>query len=157
MDMRLLLLIKPRYSHLLADGRSMRDALFEAVRGAMLQGELKQGDRLPATRVLAGKLGISRGTVNAVYDMLYADGYIRSETGRGTFAAYRQASLSSAGREGKAGAAIALSAWGQRMMNDAFVSESFDTFATEPKLELDLRAGRTDVSAFPAGEWKRAV
>ncbi len=157
MDMKLLLLIKPRYSQLLAEGRSMRDALFEAVRGAMLQGELNQGDRLPATRELAGELGISRGTVNAVYDMLYADGYIRSETGRGTFAAYRQASLSTAWREDTTDAAIMLSTWGQRIMDDAFISESFDTFATEPMLELDLRVGRTDMSAFPAGEWKRAV
>jgi len=157
MDRRFITLIRPAYSRELLAGRGIRDALFEAIRSAMIEGGLQPDAKLPATRELAGELGVSRGSVNAAYDMLYADGYIRSETGRGTFAAYRQASLEEARVYGADAAEIRLSAWGQRLMSGAFDQETNGTFASEPMAELDLRVGRTDVSLFPAAEWKRAV
>ena len=44
-------------------------------------GDLKPGDRLPATRILAGWLGVNRSTVCRAYQELWAMGYIDSRPG----------------------------------------------------------------------------
>ncbi|WP_379159258.1 PLP-dependent aminotransferase family protein [Paenibacillus sp. sgz5001063] len=62
-------------------------ALYHALRAAILGGTLPGGTRLPSTRKLAELYLISRGSASQVYDMLLADGYIRTETGRGTYVA----------------------------------------------------------------------
>ncbi|MNO27824.1 HTH-type transcriptional regulatory protein GabR [compost metagenome] len=62
-------------------------ALYHALRAAILGGTLPGGTRLPSTRKLAELYLMSRGSASQVYDMLLADGYIRTETGRGTFVA----------------------------------------------------------------------
>lgn len=60
-------------------------ALYHALRAAILDGTLPGGTRLPSTRRLAELYLLSRGSASQVYDMLLADGYVRTETGRGTF------------------------------------------------------------------------
>lgn len=55
------------------------------------QRELAPGDRLPATRELAGQLGINRTTVSAAYELLEADGFLSGQVGRGSFVADRVA------------------------------------------------------------------
>jgi 2-aminoadipate transaminase len=48
-------------------------------------GQLRAGERLPATRELAGQLGINRTTIAAAYELLESDGWITGEVGRGSF------------------------------------------------------------------------
>ena len=48
-------------------------------------GELRSGERLPATRELAGQLGLNRTTVSAAYELLEAEGLIAGQVGRGSF------------------------------------------------------------------------
>ncbi|MGI8990588.1 MAG: PLP-dependent aminotransferase family protein [Bryobacteraceae bacterium] len=48
-------------------------------------GRLAAGERLPATRELAGLLGLNRTTVSAAYERLEADGLISGQVGRGSF------------------------------------------------------------------------
>ena len=48
-------------------------------------GSLKQGERLPPTRELAGLLGLNRTTVSAAYELLESDGLITGHVGRGSF------------------------------------------------------------------------
>jgi hypothetical protein len=43
---------------------------------AIISGRLGSGTRLPATRVLASELGVSRNTIMSVFDELIAEGYI---------------------------------------------------------------------------------
>jgi len=50
-------------------------------------GSLKRGERLPATRELAGLLGLNRTTISAAYELLEADGLISGHVGRGSFVA----------------------------------------------------------------------
>lgn len=44
-------------------------------------GVLRDGDRVPSTRMLAAELGVARGTVVAAYDQLDGEGYIRTRQG----------------------------------------------------------------------------
>src|SRR2546429_8329369 len=46
---------------------------------------IKRGERLPATRELAGLLGLNRTTVSAAYELLESDGLIIGQVGRGSY------------------------------------------------------------------------
>jgi GntR family transcriptional regulator len=59
--------------------------LAERIRGALRDGELAAGDRLPSVRELAQAAGVNVNTARAVYARLESEGIVRSEQGRGTF------------------------------------------------------------------------
>lgn len=59
--------------------------LYEQLAEQIRSGKLHRGDRLPATRELAGQLGLNRTTVSAAYEILEAEGLIAGQVGRGSF------------------------------------------------------------------------
>src|SRR5580693_7212524 len=59
--------------------------LFEHIALQIRSGELTHGERLPATRELAGQLGLNRTTVSAAYELLETEGLISGQVGRGSF------------------------------------------------------------------------
>lgn len=61
--------------------------IYEAIRRAILNGEFEARRQLPATRLLAKQLGVSRMTVINAYEQLFAEGYLEGKTGAGTFVA----------------------------------------------------------------------
>jgi GntR family transcriptional regulator/MocR family aminotransferase len=54
-----------------------------AIAGQIRSGAIQRGARLPASRILAKVLGVSRNTVLAAYDELAAQLLIRGERGSG--------------------------------------------------------------------------
>ena len=58
--------------------------LADGIRSQVSSRALAPGDALPSTRLLASRLGVSRGTVVAAYDQLIGEGYLRAEQGRPT-------------------------------------------------------------------------
>lgn len=58
--------------------------LAAALREAIDRGAMRPGEALPATRGLAGRLGVARGVVVAAYEQLSAEGYLLAGHGRGT-------------------------------------------------------------------------
>lgn len=62
--------------------------LYFGLREAILDGRLKPGMRLPATRTLAQDLSLSRNTVVTAFDQLLAEGYIEGRTGAGTYVSH---------------------------------------------------------------------
>jgi GntR family transcriptional regulator/MocR family aminotransferase len=61
--------------------------IYDRIRGAISGGVLKPGDRIPSARALASELGLARGTVDAAYSLLSAEGYIQSRGQAGTIVA----------------------------------------------------------------------
>ncbi len=59
--------------------------IHEQISSAILNGRIARGERLPATRELAGLLGLNRATVGSAYELLESDGLIRSHVGKGAF------------------------------------------------------------------------
>lgn len=55
--------------------------LYESLREAILSGRLLAGTRLPPTRTLAEKLGVSRTTVVSAFDQLVTEGYLEARQG----------------------------------------------------------------------------
>ncbi|TDR93609.1 PLP-dependent aminotransferase family protein [Enterovirga rhinocerotis] len=62
-------------------------ALYEAVRRLIEAGTLPPGAKLPTTRDLAARLGLSRAAAVAAFEMLIADGFAEARIGAGTFVA----------------------------------------------------------------------
>jgi GntR family transcriptional regulator/MocR family aminotransferase len=128
--------------------RHKYQVLYHALRDAILAGTLPYGTKLPSSRELAQLYQISRGTVNQVYEMLAAEGYLSAKVGRGTFAAYRyQPHASSKSCE----PAIQLSDWGKRMVSLPLREPN----VLERLARISFSLGLPDVHHFPVQEWKR--
>ena len=67
-------------------GVPLYEALYRCIRRDILSGKLAAGEKLPSKRALAAHLEVSKITVEAAYNQLLAEGYIRSEEKVGYFA-----------------------------------------------------------------------
>ncbi|MFD6450871.1 MocR-like pyridoxine biosynthesis transcription factor PdxR [Nocardia sp. NPDC055165] len=57
----------------------------DALRAAATDRVLRIGDRLPSSRALAQRLGVSRAVVAGAYDQLHAEGWLTGKHGSGTY------------------------------------------------------------------------
>ncbi len=67
-------------------GKNKYYSLYKFIRGEILAGRIKAGERLPSKRAAAAELGVSAVTVQLAYEQLLAEGYIRSKERSGYFA-----------------------------------------------------------------------
>src|SRR3954467_540429 len=58
--------------------------IYNRFRGAINSGVLEPGDRIPSARALTQELGLARGTIDAAYSLLAAEGYIQARGQAGT-------------------------------------------------------------------------
>jgi GntR family transcriptional regulator/MocR family aminotransferase len=58
--------------------------IYDRFRSAITSGLLKPGDRIPSARALTTELGLARGTIEAAYSLLAAEGYIQARGQAGT-------------------------------------------------------------------------
>ena len=137
-------------------GESVARWLADGLRASILEGRLRPGARLPATRDLAREYGVARGTAVAVFDELAAQGYLRSVVGSGTFVNDTlPVDLSPSARNaaapppaGASGATAARSPFARR-------ANSFGALTPGP-----ARAFRTDLPAldlFPTTLWAQVA
>ena len=135
--------------------------VYESLRTAILNGSLGAGARLPATRVLATQLSLSRSTIADAYDQLQAEGYIEGRHGSGTYVAPNlpgealpQPANATFPRNASAGP-VQLSAWGNRIARAErrVVPESG---SVQPYL-YDFRPHRVAQDVFPWEAWRAAV
>ncbi len=59
--------------------------LYSALRAEILEGRLRPGTQVPATRDLAGQYGLSRGTIVSAFEQLKFEGYVEGSVGSGTY------------------------------------------------------------------------
>ena len=68
-----------------APGVPLYEALYRCIREDILSGALTAGEKLPSKRALAVNLEVSKITVEAAYNQLLSEGYIRSQEKVGYF------------------------------------------------------------------------
>ena len=68
-----------------SSGVALHRQIYDSIRGAILAGRLRSGEKLPSTRALSKSLGIARATVTMSFDSLLSEGYIETSVGAGTF------------------------------------------------------------------------
>lgn len=124
----------------------LRAQLEDAICATITDGGAPPGTRLPASRVLAEALHVSRGVVSEAYAQLAAEGWI--EIRRGAAPVVRAVpanlkrdspSLDSAGADGEAAGVVAVGG------------------AARMAPRLDLTATAPDLSAFPRRVWAAAL
>jgi len=59
--------------------------LYERIRQGILDGRLRNGTRLPASRMFAEQLNVSRNTVTLAFEQLMLEGYLKGKVGSGTY------------------------------------------------------------------------
>ena len=114
--------------------RGLTGWLTDAVRAAIIDGRLQAGAPLPATRLLAGDLGVSRGVIVEAYQRLADEGLVSARPGAGT----RVLGIS---RRPAPPERTDLALLPQRWRTRA---------------EIDLSPGVPDLSGFPRAAWMRA-
>jgi GntR family transcriptional regulator/MocR family aminotransferase len=124
-----------------APGRGLTSWLADAVRAAIIDGRLRAGTALPATRVLAEDLGVSRGVIVEAYQRLAEEGLVSARPGAGTRVSgmplpRRPESV----REGQPARAVPV------LLPRRWRSQA----------EIDLSPGVPDLGGFPRAAWLRA-
>lgn len=76
-----------------SDPRPIYQQVGEAIRGAVISGELSPGDALPSIRGLAKDLRISVITTKRAFEELEREGYIETVPGKGSFVSGASAAL----------------------------------------------------------------
>jgi GntR family transcriptional regulator / MocR family aminotransferase len=135
------------------DSRNLLASLHRQLRAAILDGRLRSGLRLPATRTLAEYAGVSRNTAVAAYDLLIAEGYAISHRGAGTFVAESPHSQVKSNGDKVAATRLhhdLLQAKLQPPWRDA----SLQTASIRPR-KFDFRPGYPDQRLFPFDIWRR--
>ncbi len=127
--------------------RAILHALHRQLRAAILDGRLKPDLRLPATRVLAEALGVSRNTAVATYDLLLSEGYLVARPGSGTYVAdvlprQRPAAASDA-------------TVGDIRLAPFWRSPPPVIRMDGPAMPYDFRVGLSDKAPFPFEIWRR--
>jgi GntR family transcriptional regulator / MocR family aminotransferase len=61
--------------------------VYDQIRLSIVRGDLRAGEQLPSTRQPARDLRVSRIVIIEVYDQLFAEGYLESRQGSGTYVA----------------------------------------------------------------------
>uniref|UniRef100_UPI0002D7D064 MocR-like pyridoxine biosynthesis transcription factor PdxR n=1 Tax=Anaeromyxobacter dehalogenans TaxID=161493 RepID=UPI0002D7D064 len=127
-------------------GRLAADA-YRQLREAILDGRLRAGERLPATRELARRLDVSRNTVLHAYQRLAAEGFLKGRAGAGTYVA-EGVRADARGRRAPAGAALR-------------PRPSWRSLPAPPAppaaLPYDFQVGAPDPALFPWDAWRWRV
>ncbi|HVV09777.1 PLP-dependent aminotransferase family protein [Amycolatopsis sp.] len=105
--------------------------LADALRQSASTGHLRGGDRLPSTRALAERLGVSRTVTSAAYEQLHAEGWIAGRHGSGTY--------------------VTTSPPTGRPVHRTIPGEQ-----TEPESILDLTPGTPWAAGLDRAAWRRA-
>ncbi|MEO7234563.1 MAG: PLP-dependent aminotransferase family protein [Lapillicoccus sp.] len=133
--------------HVRLDGAGDLTAqLYRELRAAVRDGRLRAGDRLPASRELATRLEVSRGTVTQAYERLVAEGFLTARVGAGTFVAEIAPEGATRGRR-RPGAVRPRSTW----------TFGPSPVGTDGEVTYDFRVGVPDPELFPFDVWRRLV
>ena len=111
----------------------LKRQVYEYIRQLILHGELKAGERLPATRQCASQLGISRNVVIEAFEQLLAEGYIIGLQGSGTF--------------------VAEGAFLEQRQSEKTETQEIVGSNMNGKEMIDFRSGIPALDMFPRLEW----
>ena len=69
------------------DARPIYEQVRDGLRHLIVSGAIEADEKLPSVRALAATLSINPNTIQRAYESLALEGYLRSEAGKGCFAA----------------------------------------------------------------------
>lgn len=63
----------------------LKKQVYDAIIGDIVNGKLKNGEKMPSTRMLSDSLNLARNILVEIYEQLIAEGYLEVVKGKGTF------------------------------------------------------------------------
>ncbi|MFO1153619.1 MAG: PLP-dependent aminotransferase family protein [Rhodospirillales bacterium] len=135
-----------------ADEMPLHRQIYAALRQSILQNRIPIGTRLPASRDLAGTLGVGRNTVLRAYEQLVMEGYVQGHTGAGTFVADTAPDASPVG--GRRTLPRDLAAAPMLSSRGSQISSHRDASTVQAGAFVP---GIPDVELFPHETWRRLV
>lgn len=136
-------------------GAPLHRQLYDGLRAAILDGRLRPGSAIPASRVLARDLALSRTTVLAAIEQLVVEGYVETRRGSGTRVAHWTKDMVSPGSRPRASS--------RPISRDRLVADRWRDAAAHGRpadrnsVPKPLRSGIPDVSIFPTALWTRLL
>jgi len=135
----------------LRHGEPLGRQLVERLRDAIAHGAVRAGERLPSSRELAARLGVSRNVIVAAYEQLLAEGYLVVRHGSGTYVAQ----IFEEARAARSSEPLRLSEYGARA---EAIGDSVDFPSRRGRhFRYDFAYGRGDVTDFPFERWQRVL
>ena len=123
--------------------------LYGELRGAILEGRLGPGTRLPASRDFARPHRLSRGTVMNAFERLQAEGYLSSRVGSGTWVNHRVAA-----GDAVRGSHLTLPTYVRRVISAYTRPKAFVRLVATDSVR-PFRMRDPDLAEFPAKLWGR--
>lgn len=132
--------------------------VYAGIRAAILAGRVAPGQRLPSTRGLAERLGISRATVTLGYEQLASEGYLEAIQGSGTCVGRQLPDDLLRASAGRRTPSLRGAAWPPVLSSGgaALAAMVFPRLAVD-ELPYDFRHGRPALDAFPIAVWNRLL
>jgi GntR family transcriptional regulator/MocR family aminotransferase len=127
--------------------------IYAWMRNAVLQGTLRDGERLPSTRDLADQLHVSRTVVLLAYEQLLAEGYVEGRTGSGTYVGHGLGV--DRPRTSTPPARVRLTLFGSYAA--AMEPRITAAGAAPSRLRCDFAFRRSPVEEFPFETWRRIL
>ncbi len=128
--------------------------VYQQLREAILTGELAPGTRLPASRRLAGEMGVARVTVVRAYEQLAAEGFVESRVGAGTFVVNAPLGSQNETEPVPQQYKPALTDWGKRVLS---LEKSAERTSENFRPEIEFGFGRSFAEQFPYDVWRRLL
>jgi len=139
------------------DTRTLQQQVFHQIRALILEGRLRSGDPVPASRELSQQLGVSRNTVLIAYEHLLSEGYLESRANVGTFVSSALPEMSMSTLTSPANDQPSEPS-GQSPAPACMPLLEHSVISPNRKKDtVDFWVGRSDGSAFPAREWRRIL
>ncbi|MCP3097377.1 PLP-dependent aminotransferase family protein [Myxococcus sp. K15C18031901] len=132
----------------LADRRDLAGQVYRGLRAQVLDGRLRHGERLPPTRELARRLGVSRNTISVAYEWLAAEGLLVGHVRTGSFV-----QAPARPRRERAPATTPRA----KPRTRASWRHLPDLVLQGAPTALDFRVGLPDSALFPFETWRRLV
>jgi GntR family transcriptional regulator/MocR family aminotransferase len=133
--------------------------VYRQLREYILGGALGPGARLPSARTLAADLAVSRNTVEAAFEQLAAEGFIRRRTGSGTYVSpmLAEAAPFARGVRSRGPSAVIPAAATVAPRLSARGRLIAELGMTEIEADGHLGPCATDVELFPLRTWNRLL
>ena len=128
---------------------TLRQQVYERLRGAIEQGSLRAGTRLPPSREHAAALGVSRNTVLWAVQRLQAEGYVEARVGDGTYVSQAAGGATTRTQQQLVAPPRGLSRRGQ------LIADTAARWNPPVAVARAFRMGAPEVDTFPYAVWDR--
>ena len=128
-----------------ANKTPLYEQIYTEIKKQILESNLKPGDKLPSTRVLAATLGVSRNTIDSAYYQLLAEGYTETFPKSGFYVSELKLTAPDLSAHAK-----------KRIVENPSLSEKAAPKTAEySEIRFDFSPFAVDISHFPYSIWKK--